>query len=101
MFHEALLLRDRQVGIPWTHPDHSRYVNREEILRVLAQAAEDSSFIAQLTYQGSEVLQGYDLTWQEKAALLSGDIDWLEAHVGKLDARLRTWPECRLQQEKW
>lgn len=69
---------------------------------MLERAAKDNSFIAQLTYRGDEALQGYDLTWQERAALLSGDIRWIEERLGKkLDARQRTWLDCRLQQEIW
>jgi hypothetical protein len=74
---------------------------KEDVFRVLDKAADDSAFIAQLTYQGSKALQGYNLTWEEKAALMSGDIQWIETHIGKLDERLRTWPWCRLQQEIW
>lgn len=74
---------------------------RQEMLRVLERAAEDDDFIALLTYRGSEALRDHDITLEEKAALLSGDIRWIEARVGRLSARLRTWPECRLQQEIW
>ena len=86
---------------PLTYLWYSGEVNATEILRVLDQAADDDGFIAQLTLDGSKALQNYDLTNEEKAALLSGDIRWIEARVGKLDARLRTWLECRLQQEIW
>jgi len=86
---------------PLTYLRHGGEANAAEILRVLDRAAHDDEFIAQLTDQGSEALQEYDLTLEEKAALLSGDIRWIEARVGKLDSRLRTWLECRLQQEKW
>jgi len=72
-----------------------------EILRVLDRAAADNGFIADLTYRGSKALAGYKLTLQAKAALLSGDIRWIEARLGKLDARLRTWLDCRLGQEIW
>jgi hypothetical protein len=54
-----------------------------------------------LTHHGSEALDGYDLTASEKAALLSGDIRWIEAHVGKLTSRQKTWLYCRLEQEIW
>ena len=73
----------------------------EAVVTVLERAADDLDFIAQLTHQGSKTLQGYNLTLEEKAVLLSGDINWIEAHVGKLDERLSTWLECRLQQEIW
>jgi hypothetical protein len=76
-------------------------VHRKEILRVLERAAGDNSFIARLTHQGDEALRGYNLDWREKAALLSGDIRWIEARVGKLSQRQRVWIDCCLQQEKW
>jgi hypothetical protein len=75
--------------------------HKEAIMKVLKRATDDPAFIAQLTYQGSKALSGYNLTLEEKAALLSGDINWMEAHVGKLDERLDTWLWCRLQQEIW
>ncbi len=85
---------DRPRMVVWTDVEGG-------ILDVLERAAEDDDFIAQLTDHGHEALQGYRLTWGEEAALLSGDLGWIEARVGKLDARQRTWLECRLQQEKW
>ncbi len=96
---ETLTLKTtEQTGAPaFVYAGH----DRGEVLRVLEKAAVDPDFIAALTYRGSETLEGYDLTMEEKAALLSGDIAWIEAHVGRLDARLRTWLECRLQQEIW
>ena len=86
---------------PLTYVWYDEEVDTAEILRVLERAADDARFIAQLTHNGSRALQGYDLTEEAKAALLSGDIRWVEGHVGKLDARLRTWLDCRLQQEIW
>ena len=71
------------------------------MLRVLDKAAGDNGYIAELTHRGSRALEGYRLTLKAKAALLSGDIRWIEARVGRLDARLRTWLDCRLQQEIW
>ena len=74
---------------------------REEILGVLGRAAAEPGFIAELTYRGSAALEGYNLSLLAKAALVSGDVQWIEARVGKLDARLRKWLDCRLQQEIW
>jgi len=54
-----------------------------------------------LTDDFAEAVKDYELTWQEHAVLVSGDVRWIEAHIGKLDKRLRTWLDCRLQQEKW
>ena len=75
--------------------------SRKEVIKVLERAANDDGFIARLTYEGSKALTGYHLTLEEKAALLGGDIRWIEVHIGKLDNRLSTWLWCRLQQEIW
>jgi hypothetical protein len=75
--------------------------SRDEVLRVLERAADEPAFIAQLTAQGSEALKDYHLSTQAKAALVSGDVKWIQSHVGKLDERLMTWPRCRLGQEIW
>lgn len=76
-------------------------MSKEALLAVLDRAADDYDFIAQLTYEGSKALKDYDLTREEKAALLSGDINWIERQVGKLDERMSTWLKLRLQQEIW
>ena len=75
--------------------------SNHDVLKVLDRAADDNSFIAALTHRGSDALEGYHLTAEAKAALLSGDIRWIEAHVGKLSERQQTWLWCRLGQEVW
>lgn len=76
-------------------------MSKEAVLAVLMKAAEDDSFLAQLADDPANALKDNDLSLEEAAALYSGDVLWVETHVGKLDKRLRTWPDCRLQQEKW
>jgi formate/nitrite transporter len=71
------------------------------VLEVLAKARDDGGFLARLAENPAEVLKDYDLTSEEKAALVSGDIRWLESKLGKLDEPLKTWLNTRLTQEKW
>jgi hypothetical protein len=79
-----------------------RLEGREAILAVLARAADDSKFLAQLADNPHEALsEYYTLTSEELAALASGDIKKIESWVGKLDQRHATWLWCRLSQEKW
>jgi len=92
---------DFPFGIPLTYAVDQDAINRKEILRVLERAANDNNFIALLTYHGSAALKDYDLTGEEKAALISGDEGWLRAHIGELDTRAQIWLNCRLQQENW
>jgi hypothetical protein len=101
MIQPQVLSRQETAVIPWAVRPERKKVPGKGSLDVLERAASDPSFIAQLTHNSLEALVPYDLTWREKAALLSGDVRWIEAHVGKLSARLRTWLECRLEQEVW
>ncbi|MFC1957622.1 formate dehydrogenase subunit alpha [Chloroflexota bacterium] len=71
------------------------------VLAVLDRAAKDNEFLAKLAENPTEALQHYDLTAEERAAIGSGDIRKIEAWVGKLDERLKTWLIARLAQEKW
>ena len=74
---------------------------KEAILEVLGRAADDHKFLARLVENPGKVLQEYDITSEERAALASGDLRRIEEWVGKLDKRLSTWIWCRLEQEKW
>ena len=71
------------------------------LLAVLGKARDDSGFLARLAEDPEQVLKGFDLTSEEKAALASGDIQWIESKLGILDEPLRTWLNGRLAQEKW
>ena len=71
------------------------------LIEVLDEAANDPSFIARLTDQGSKALSGYKLMPEEKAAIISGDIRWIEAHIGPLTDHQKIWLMCRLEQENW
>jgi len=85
---------------PVAYPTYER-ANGREILRVLERAAQDLSFIAEIAKRGSAALSGYRLTLEEKAALVSGDIRWIESHVGRLTDRQCTLLNCMLQREAW
>ena len=71
------------------------------IISILDRAATDNAFLALLAHDGERALESYDLTTEARAALLGGDIQWIESRVGPLTPHLRTWLDCRLQQEKW
>jgi len=71
------------------------------LLAVLSKARDDKGFLARLAENPTQALEGYDLTSEEKAALSSGDIKWIESKLGTLDEPLRTWLTARLAQEKW
>ena len=88
-----------------THPieveEERTASGKKAILQILGRAADDHKFLARLAEDPVRVVNEYDLTSEEKAALASGDLRRIESWVGKLDKRLSTWIWCRLQQEKW
>lgn len=81
-------------------PGH-RVVNRNEVLRVMERAAHEPGFIAEIADRGSAALRNYHLTLPEQAALVSGDIGWIEEHVGELTDSQCTLLSCMLQREAW
>ena len=68
---------------------------------VLRRAHRDSEFGASLLMKGSRVLSGYALSPAAKAAIVSGDIAWIEKECGELTPEERDWLERRLQAETW
>lgn len=73
----------------------------EALISVLARARDDSAFLARLSENPDTTLVDYQLSSEARAALASGDFQWLESRVGFLDEPLRTWLTSRVSQEKW
>jgi len=82
-------------------PEEQALIHKEEMITILERAASDSEFIAQLLYEGADALEEYDLTGPEKLALLTGDIEWIEKHMGPLKPNQKLWLEQRLSAEIW
>lgn len=78
-------------------------MSKEAVLAVLDKATEDITFYGQLAEDYAKVLQDYDLTWEERASLASGDVRWIEFHIGKkLDERMMKRVLIPLlSREKW
>ena len=64
---------------------------KENVIEVLDRAAHDLRFVVQMTYDGTKALETYDLTDEERTALVSGDIPWIEANIGELDGAMSAW----------
>lgn len=81
--------------------EEQSFLNKEEVIKVLEKAGEDTNFAAQLLYHGVEALEGYNLTQAEKLAILTGDMEWIESHLGKLTDKQRRWFEHKQSAEIW
>ena len=84
-----------------TQPQQALDAGTKALISVLAKARDDATFLARLSENPDKALEGYTLTNEAKAALASGDVNWLESRVGFLDEPLRIWLTSRLSQEKW
>ena len=81
--------------------EHEVKVDADIVKEILRLASRDSDFGASLLYQGSRVLSGYALSTEAKAAIVSGDVAWIEKECGELSAEERDWLQRRLEAEIW
>lgn len=61
-----------------------RLIQRDEVIRVLDKASQNENFWHNLMEDGMEALKEYQLSATAKAAILSGDLDWIRKNVGDL-----------------
>jgi DNA-binding response OmpR family regulator len=81
--------------------ERERLIQREEVIRVLERASQDEAFWHGLLEKGSETLKAYRLSPKAKAAIVSGDLDWLKKNVGELTEEQLMFIYKRLEQETW
>ena len=93
--HEALVAEEEAAEEPKLE------IDAELARQVLRRASHDLTFGSDLLTRGSRVLSGLALSSEAKAAILSGDITWIEKHCGDLTPEERDWLERRLQAEIW
>lgn len=78
-----------------------RLIQKEEVIRVLEKASQDQEFWRELLENSSEVLNGYRLSSEAKAAILSGDLGWVQRNVGELTKEQLMFIYGRLGREVW
>lgn len=75
--------------------------HRNTLLNVLNRVVLDENFRAALLFSGAKALEPYELNLQEKAALISGDINWIEKNMGQLEPDQKNLIMHRLEAEIW
>ena len=81
--------------------EKGRLIQKQEVIRVLDRTSEDSDFWRQLMEKGSEALEGYNLSLEAKAAIVSGDLSWIRKHIGELTEKQLMFIYKRLEREAW
>jgi len=78
-----------------------RLIQKEEVTRVLERAYQNGEFWRVLMENGSETLKEYRLSRKAKAAILSGDLDWIRKNIGELTEEQLMFIYKRLEREAW
>lgn len=78
-----------------------RLIQREEVIRALGKASQDMNFWKELMEKGSEALQHYRLSDAAKAAIISGDLNWVRINIGELTEEQLAFTYKRLEREVW
>ncbi len=76
-------------------------INVELVKRVLRDIHAQPALSSALLQNGSQALSGYALGAMEKAAIVAGDLVWIEKEAGPLSERERAWLLRRLEAEIW
>jgi DNA-binding NtrC family response regulator len=78
-----------------------RLIQKEEVIRVLERAYQNGEFWLELMENGSEALKEYRLSRKARAAILSGDLEWIRKNVGELTEEQLMFIYKRLEREAW
>ena len=97
-------LRERKraaMGALLVETQRERLIQREEVIHVLDRAYQNGEFWRDLMENGSEALKGYQLSSKAKAAIVSGDLNWIQRNIGKLSEEQLLFIHKRLEREAW
>jgi DNA-binding response OmpR family regulator len=78
-----------------------KLIQKREVSQILNRTAEDSEFWKDLMENGSIALEEYQLSMEAKAAIVSGDLKWINENVGELTQKQLMFIYKRLEREAW
>jgi len=81
--------------------EEEKLIQKREVSQILNRTAEDSDFWKDLMENGSVALEEYQLSSEAKAAIVSGDLRWINQNVGELTQKQLMFIYKRLEREAW
>ena len=81
--------------------ENNKSIEKREVINVLNRTCEDEDFWAHLMEEGSAALAEYTLTSEAKAAIASGDLQWINENIGELTQKQLMFIYKRLEREAW
>lgn len=76
-------------------------IQQRQVIQVLNRTWEDQAFWTDLMEQGSRALTDYQLSGNAKAAIIGGDLKWINENVGELTQKQLMFIYKRLEREAW
>ena len=98
---KALHAREERPTVEAAKTEAEKLIQKREVTEVLNRTADDSKFWASLMENGSEALKTYTLSSEAKAAILSGDLRWINQNIGELTQKQLIFIYKRLESEAW
>ena len=102
--NEALKERAKKeaaAGIKAAETEEEKLIQKRQVVQVLNRTADDRDFWGDLMQNGSKALADYSLSSQAKAAIVSGDLKWINENVGELTQKQLMYIYKRLEREAW
>jgi DNA-binding response OmpR family regulator len=72
-------------------PEEQTLIHTEAVLNILKKGASDPDFARRVFEQGGDALDSYTLTPNEKLAIVTGDVGWLEDQLGMIKPEQKSW----------
>ncbi|RMG55512.1 MAG: response regulator [Bacteroidetes bacterium] len=79
----------------------AKLIEHREVMRVLNRTADDKGFWNALMESGVEALSEYNLSAQAKTAIITGDLSWINKHIGELTQKQLLFLYRRMEMETW
>jgi len=81
--------------------EEEKLIQKREVIQALNRTADDRGFWTELMKNGSAALESYNLSNEAKAAIVSGDLKWINENVGELTQKQLMFIYKRLEREAW
>ena len=98
---KALHVREERATVDPAKTEEEKLIQKREVIEVLNRTADDSKFWLSLVENGSEVLKRFTLSSEAKAAIMTGDLRWINQNIGELTQKQLMFIYKRLESEAW
>jgi len=99
--NKALDARKERPTVEAAKTKEEKLIQKREVTEVLNRTTNDNKFWVSLMENGSEALKTYTLSSEAKAAILSGDLGWINNNIGELTQKQLMFIYKRLESEAW